>query len=204
MSVLFEPMKIGNLEIANRFIRSATYYALSDNNGYITQASIDLMKQLAANDIGLIVAGYAFVHNSGQIIRDMNGIQDDDHIPSYKNMTSAVHEQGGKIMLQIVHGGPASITAALRGENYLAVSLVDNMPEAPRKPKEMDEEDINNIINAFGQAGRRVQESGFDGVQIHGCHGYLVSQFLSPRTNHRTDRWGGSLENRMRFVVEGR
>ncbi len=202
MSVLFEPMKIGKLEIANRFIRSATYYALSDDNGYISQANIDLVKELAANEVGLIVAGYAFVHNNGQIIADMDGIQDDDHIPSYKRMTSAVHDQGGKIMLQIVHGGPAAISAALRGGDYLAVSLVDNMPAAPRIPKVMNEEDINNLINAFGQAGRRVQEAGFDGVQIHGAHGYLVSQFLSPRTNQRTDRWGGTLENRMRFVIE--
>jgi len=104
--------------------------------------------------------------------------------------------------MQIVHCGSASEMAAKTGGDFMAVSMVEGMPDYGRKAREMTEEDIEKIIEAFGQAARRVQEAGFDGVQIHGAHGYLASQFLSPLNNRREDRWGGSLENRMRFVIE--
>lgn len=202
MSILFEPVTVGNFEIKNRFLRSATYYALSDMDGFIGQESIDLIRRLAENDVGLIVTGYAYVLKSGQSFADMNGIQDDDHIPGFQKMTQAVHDADGRVVMQIAHCGSASETAARTGGDYMAVSLVDNMPDYDRKPRVMTDEDIDRIIAAFGQAARRVQEAGFDGVQIHGAHGYLISQFLSPLSNHRQDKWGGSLENRMRFAIE--
>jgi 2,4-dienoyl-CoA reductase-like NADH-dependent reductase (Old Yellow Enzyme family) len=202
MSKLFEPIYVGNLEIKNRFIRSATYYALSDIDGYIGQESVDLIGRLAENEVGLIITGYAYVLKSGQSYPDMNGIQDDDHIPGFLKMTRAVHEVDGRVAMQIVHCGSASETAAKTGGDFMAVSMVEGMPDYGRKAREMTEEDIEKIIEAFGQAARRVQEAGFDGVQIHGAHGYLGSQFLSPLSNKREDRWGGSLKNRMRFVIE--
>jgi 2,4-dienoyl-CoA reductase-like NADH-dependent reductase (Old Yellow Enzyme family) len=202
MSILFEPVTVGNLEIKNRFLRSATYYALSDMDGFIGQESIDLIRRLAENEVGLIVTGYAYVLKSGQSFPDMNGIQDDDHIPGFQKMTQAVHDVDGRIVMQIVHCGSDSETTAKTGGDYMAVSLVDKMPDYGRKPRIMNDEDINRIIAAFGRAARRVQKAGFDGVQIHGAHGYLVSQFLSPLSNQRQDKWGGSLENRMRFVIE--
>ncbi|MBW1709116.1 MAG: NADH:flavin oxidoreductase [Deltaproteobacteria bacterium] len=202
MSILFESIKIGNFEIKNRFVRSATYYALSDRDGFISQASVDLMRQLAENEVGLIVSGFAYVLKNGQSVPDMNGIQTDEHIPSYKKMTKAVHDADGRIVMQIVHGGANAYSVSIWGGDYLAVSVTENMPRYGIKAREMTDEDIEKIIQAFGQAARRVQEAGFDGVQIHGAHGYLVSQFLSPLTNRREDKWGGSIENRMRFVAE--
>jgi len=202
MSILFEPAAVENLELKNRFVRSATYYALSDIDGFIGQRSVDLIKQLAENEVGLIITGYAYVLKSGQSFPDMNGIQTDDHIPGFQKMTRAVHEADGRVVMQIVHCGSTSETAARTGGDYLAVSLLDDMPDYGRKAREMNEEDIQEIIEAFGLAAGRVQEAGFDGVQIHGAHGYLVPQFLSPLSNKRQDGWGGSLENRMRFVIE--
>ncbi len=202
MSLLFEPDRIGNFEIKNRFIRSATYYALSDPNGFIGEASVNLMKKLAANDVGLIITGYAFVLKHGQVFPDMNGIDSDEHIVPLKKMTKAVHELDGRIVMQIAHGGAMAKAAAAGDGKFLAVSPVDDLPEHKRKPSEMNDADIEEIIEAFGRAARRVQEAGFDGVQIHGAHGYLGTQFLSPRTNRRSDKWGGSLENRARFLVE--
>jgi 2,4-dienoyl-CoA reductase-like NADH-dependent reductase (Old Yellow Enzyme family) len=117
-------------------------------------------------------------------------------------MTRAVHQRNGKIVMQIAHGGAQSTTAANGNGDYAAVSLTGALPEFDRKPRELTDADIVKIIEAFGQAARRVEAAEFDGVQIHGAHGYLVSEFLSPTTNHRKDRWGGSLENRMRFLVE--
>ena len=202
MSLLFEPTRIGNFDIKNRFIRSATYYALSDPDGFISEDSIDLMKKLAASHIGLIVTGNAFVAKHGQVFPDMNGIDSDGHIEGLKRMTKAVHEEGGKIVMQVAHGGSGARTAAKNHGKYLAVSVVGALANKTRPPVEMTDEDIEEIIDAFGRAARRVREAGFDGVQIHGAHGYLVSQFLSPRANRRNDRWGGSLENRARFAVE--
>jgi 2,4-dienoyl-CoA reductase-like NADH-dependent reductase (Old Yellow Enzyme family) len=202
MSVLFAPFNIGKLTLKNRFVRSATYYALADEKGFISDQGIALKQRLAENEVGLIVSGYAFVSRSGQVPPDMNGIQSDDHIPGYRRLTGAVHAAGGKIVMQIVHGGAAAFHPARTGGDYLAVSLVDKMPDFGRRPRVMTEGDILGIIGDFGKAAARVEAAGFDGVQIHGCHGYLVSQFLSPRTNRRTDQWGGSPENRRRFVVE--
>jgi len=202
MSVLFEPLTMGKLHMKNRFVRSATYFALADMDGFTGEESVQLIRRLAENDVGLIVTGYAYVLKSGQHFPDMNGIQTDAHIPGYRKMTQAVHEVGGTVVMQIVHCGSASQTVAQTGGDLMAVSALEGMSVHGRAPREMTDEDIEGIIEAFGAAGRRVQEAGFDGVQIHGAHGYLVSQFLSPISNKRTDRWGGSLENRMRFVME--
>jgi len=202
MSVLFEPIKIGNIEMRNRFMRSATYYALAEENGFVGEASTALMKNLADNEVGLIITGYAYVQKNGQCFDDQNGIQDDDHIPGYREMTRAVHDAGGKIVMQIAHGGIGSRWVEQIGGDLVAVSIPDDESEKGPKPREMTNEDIEEIIHAFGQAAHRVQEAGFDGIQIHGAHGYLVTQFLSPIYNRRQDKWGGSLENRMRFVIE--
>ena len=183
-------------------MRSATYYGLADEDGFIGDRSVDLMKQLAANDVGLIVTGYAYVQKNGQCFIDMNGIQDDDHIPGCRKMTRAVHDLRGKIVMQIAHGGIAASTVSQTNGDWVAVSVPEQLPERGARPRQLTDADIETIIDAFGQAAGRVQEAGFDGVQIHGAHGYLVTQFLSPQSNRRTDKWGGSLENRMRFAVE--
>ena len=198
MSILFEPVKIGNFECRNRFVRSATGCGLADIDGYPNQRNIDLMKLLAEGEVGLIVAGFAYVMKSGQECMDEDGIQTDDHIPAYRKMTDAVHQAGGRIALQIAHGGMISM-----GAEQPVMTVAEDIPEqAGRKLREMDDAEIEEIIDAFGQAARRVEEAGFDGVQIHGSHAHLLSQALSPITNRRTDKWGGSPENRMRFLVE--
>jgi len=202
MSVLFEPQRIGRIEIANRFVRSATHYGLADGDGYVGDPSVDLMKTLAGNGVGLIITGYAFVARSGQVFADMNGIDDDAQIAGYRRMTDAVHDLNGHIVMQIAHGGMYSEAALQRGDRQLVVSLPDDPTDSGGQHREMTVEDIEAVIRDFGRSARRVQEAGFDGVQIHGAHGYLVTQFLSPRTNRRQDRWGGNLENRMRFAVE--
>jgi 2,4-dienoyl-CoA reductase-like NADH-dependent reductase (Old Yellow Enzyme family) len=160
------------------------------------------MRTLARNEVGLIVTGYAYVARSGQVFADMNGIDSDEQIPGFRRMTEAVHELDGRIVMQIAHGGVASMKAARGGDGPLAVCLVEGLPDLGTPPREMTDEDIEEIVEAFGRSARRVEEAGFDGVQIHGAHGYLVTQFLSPLSNQREDRWGGPLENRMRFVIE--
>ena len=202
MSLLFEPLRIGRIEIKNRFVRSATYFGLADDDGRVGDASVELMRTLAMGEVGLIVTGYAFVARSGQCFGDMNGIDRDDQIPGYREMTGAVHDLDGRIVMQIAHGGAGATQVGLRDEDRLVVSVTDGQRERGERVRELSDAEIGAIVDAFGQSARRAQEAGFDGVQIHGAHGYLVSQFLSPSSNRRSDRWGGSLENRMRFVVE--
>jgi 2,4-dienoyl-CoA reductase-like NADH-dependent reductase (Old Yellow Enzyme family) len=202
LSLLFEPLRIGRVEIANRFVRSATYFGLADDGGRVGDASVELMRTLTEGEVGLIITGYAFVMRSGQCFADMNGIDRDEQIAGYRRMTDAVHERGGRIAMQIAHGGSGATQVRRRGEERLVVSVLDAQRARGERVREMSEADIEAIVDAFGQSARRVQEAGFDGVQIHGAHGYLVTQFLSPSSNRRGDRWGGSLENRMRFVIE--
>ena len=152
MSILFDPVTVGNLELKNRFLRSATYYALSDMDGFIGRDSVDLMRRLAENEVGLIVTGYAYVLKSGQSFPDMNGIQDDDHIPGYQEMTRAIHDVAGRVVMQIAHCGSTSETTAKTGGDYMAVSRADNMPDYGRHARVMTEADIEEIIAAFGQA----------------------------------------------------
>ena len=202
MSILFEPIKIGNFEIKNRFIRSATFSAICDNNGFVTDKGIELKKMLADSDIGLIISGYSYVLKNGKRGNNMNGIDTDDHIPGCQEMTRAVHERDGRIVMQLAHCGVIFDNLKGRDTEFLAVSIVDSLPDFRKTARVMNEEDIQTIIKAFGQSARRAQEAGFDGIQLHAAHGYLFTQFLTPRLNERTDQWGGPLKNRMRFLIE--
>jgi 2,4-dienoyl-CoA reductase-like NADH-dependent reductase (Old Yellow Enzyme family) len=146
MSILFEPIKLGRMEIANRFVRSATYFGLSDANGCAGEASVELMRNLAINQVGLIMTGYAYVSRDGQVFADMNGIDSEEQISGYQKMTSAVHEVGGKIVMQIAHGGVSSNAAVQRGERHLVVSKNDAISKPGIPQCEMTNEDIESII----------------------------------------------------------
>ena len=128
----------------------------------------------------------------------MNGIDSDEHIPKYKELVNLVHENDSKIAMQIAHCGRQTSADMIKTQPLAPSAVKDNAFLA--KPREMTEQDIERIIEAFGEASRRVKESNFDAVQLHGAHGYLINEFLCPHTNRRKDKWGGSIENRMRFV----
>jgi len=130
----------------------------------------------------------------------MGAIDRDELVPDYRELTRRVHEHGGKIAMQIAHCGRQTSMKSVGGRPIAPSAVKDKTHLV--KPRAMTEEDIERVLDAFAAAARRVAESGFDAVQIHGAHGYLVSQFLCPHTNRRKDRWGGSIENRMRFVSE--
>jgi 2,4-dienoyl-CoA reductase-like NADH-dependent reductase (Old Yellow Enzyme family) len=201
MPTLFEPTRIKSMEIPNRIVRSATFEAMADEEGRPTEALFKLYRRLAKGGVGLIVTGYTYVSPDGRNpFPGMGAIDRDELIPDYLALTRRVHEHGAKIAMQIAHCGRQSSADRL-GETPMAPSAVKDRTHLS-KPRAMTEEDIERVLEAFAAAARRVAESGFDAVQIHGAHGYLVSQFLSPHTNRRTDQWGGSVENRMRFVAE--
>ena len=193
MSALFEPYKIGSLEIRNRFMRSATTSYWSDERGVVRPAIIDLYRRLSEGGVGLIVKGHTYVADAGKAHNGMAGISSDIHVPRLRELTDAVHEHGGKILAQLNHAGYKSIVDRAGPSEYR---------EADWKGRVLSVDEIHEIVDAFGEAAQRSIEAGFDGVQIHGAHGYLVSQFLSKLANRREDEYGGSLENRMRLLSE--
>jgi 2,4-dienoyl-CoA reductase-like NADH-dependent reductase (Old Yellow Enzyme family) len=199
MSSLFSPGRIGSLEIKNRLVHSATYEAMAGDGGEVTEKLMKRYGNLAKGKTGLIIPGYMFVTQSGKAVPNQTGIHTDSLIPGLKRLAEAVHEHDGKIVFQIAHAGRQT-TKSVAGQTPLGPSSFDRDPVNFVKPKEMNEEDIQEVIQAFGKAAARAVEAGADGVQIHAAHGYLVNQFLSPFFNRRKDSWGGSDENRFRFV----
>jgi len=204
MSILFQSMAIKNMELRNRFVRSATYDQCADKNGHITDRQIRLFSELADGGVGLIITGLTYVHPSGQLASLESSIAHDDCIPGLKTLTAAVHDRGAKIAMQLYHPGRENtkFLKAKRQQQAIAPSSVSHDPYFKHDYRQMNGDEIREIIEAFGDAGRRAQESGFDAVQVHAAHAYLLSQFLSPYTNRREDKWGGSLNNRLRFHSE--
>jgi 2,4-dienoyl-CoA reductase-like NADH-dependent reductase (Old Yellow Enzyme family) len=201
MSVLFSPRKIGNVELPNRFVNSATYEAMAKETGEVSDELIKRYARLAKGGIGLCITGLMYVHASGRGYKNQTGIYDDRMIPGLKKLVDAVHQAGGRIAFQIAHCGRQT-TKSMVGTTPLAPSSRGRDPMYFVKPKEMTEDQIVETIKAFGAAARRAVEAGADGIQLHGAHGYLISEFLSPYFNIRTDSWGGSDENRFRFLKE--
>ena len=199
MSILFDPAQIKNLSLPNRFVRSATYDGMSDPSGTVSASQIKLIGDLAAGGTGLIISAIMYVHPSGQVSSFMNSIAADDRIDGLKKLSDAAHEHGAKIAVQLYHGGREARFVKTKRLLPLAPSVIADDPFYKGPCREIGEDEIQEIIESFGLAARRAREAGFDAVQIHGAHGYLFSQFLSPFTNRREDRWGGSLTNRLRL-----
>jgi len=200
LSDLFDPIEINGMKVPNRFVRSATNDRHADVEGRVTNSLIGVYEALAVGGIGLIVSGHAYVTGNGKGNPTMLGVHHDDLIPGLKKLVETVHRFGSKIALQLNHAGRQTASATI-GETPAAPSPVYN-PGTKETPRAFTDEEIEALIAAYGAAAIRAASAGFDAVQIHCPHGYLGSQFISPYTNRRMDRWGGSLENRMRFLLE--
>jgi 2,4-dienoyl-CoA reductase-like NADH-dependent reductase (Old Yellow Enzyme family) len=199
MSILFEPSVINGMKLANRFVRSATWEGMATPEGKSTDRLADMMAALAEGGVGLIITGHCYVSREGQAGPWQLGSCDDSALPGLTHMAEAVHRCGGKIALQLAHAG-ANANAALSGLEPIGPSA--SYQNGAATCREMTREDIGRVVQAFAQAAGRARRAGFDAVQIHAAHGYLLSQFLSPRTNRRRDEYGGSLANRGRAVLE--
>jgi 2,4-dienoyl-CoA reductase-like NADH-dependent reductase (Old Yellow Enzyme family) len=195
---LFSPIQIGTLELDNRLARSATAERLATEPiGRATPALAALWGGLARGGVGLIISGHAYVSPKGKAHPEMLSVHCDEMIPGLKLLADAVHEHGGRIAMQINHGGRQCDQACT--PETLAPSPVTLA--SGRSPREMTLAEIAETVDAFGQAARRAQLAGFDAVQLHGAHGYLIGQFLSPHTNRRGDAWGGDFERRLAFLA---
>lgn len=198
MAKLFEPTDINGMMLRNRVVRSATFEGMANPDGSCSPRLVKLMEALARGGVGLIVTGYAYVNQRGKSRPGQLGVYSDGLIPSLTEMASCVHREGGKIAMQIAHAGCNSYVLA-REQTALGPSCM-NLTGYPCEA--MGIEEIRAVVRDFAAAAVRAREAGFDGVQLHGAHGYLLSQFLSPYYNKREDGYGGRLEGRACLTLE--
>ncbi len=198
--MLFEKTRIGNIEVNNRFVRSATWENMADEKGNLNESLYIVYEELAKNHVGLIITGYANIVEEEKPNPGMMGIYNDTFIEQYQELTNRVHKYDCKVIMQLAYGGTK--TTYNVGERVIFAPSTVAEASTGVVGKEMTKEDIQYIVNAFGDSAKRAKEANFDGIEIHGAHTYLINQFLSPYYNKRTDEYGGCLRNRIRFLEE--
>lgn len=210
MSVLFEPVKIGDLELANRVVMAPLTRARGTGADNRVPNSLMATYYSQRADAGLIISEATAVTPMGVGYARTPGIWSDEQVEGWKKITSAVHAKGGKIILQLWHVGRISDPIFLNGELPVAPSAIAAQGHVslvrPEKayvtPRALETNEIPGIVEAFRKGAQNAKAAGFDGVEIHGANGYLIDQFLQDSTNKRTDQYGGSIENRTRFALE--
>ncbi len=200
LNKLFQPGRIGSLELKNRIVMAAMGTGYCHHDGYVLDEYIAFMEERAKGGTGLLMTGVTRILSEVGMRPGSMGIYDDKLIPGLKKLTDAVHKHDSKIFMQLHHSGTRT------SEETRAV-----IPSAPSAivhfrtgvvPRALTLLEIEHLIEAFGQGARRAKDAGFDGVEVHGGHGYLICQFLSPRANRRDDQYGGSVTNRARFPCD--
>ena len=199
LKYLFRFGKIGNVTINNRIVRSATWESRATKDGYVTDSLIKFYEDLAKGGIGLIITGYIAVDPIGAQTTRMTRIYDDSYLPGQKKLVSAIHEYSDvKVAAQLAH----------TGNNVISRKLETVGPSPIRDPitkkicRELKNDEIKEIIKKFTEAGVRAYESGYDMIQLHAGHAYLLSDFVSPFTNRRNDEFGGSILNRLKIIID--
>ncbi|WP_275628680.1 alkene reductase [Pseudomonas sp. 273] len=208
MTTLFDPITLGDLQLPNRIIMAPLTRCRADEGRVPNALMAEYYTQRA--DAGLILSEATSVTPMGVGYPDTPGIWSDDQVRGWSNVTKAVHANGGRIFLQLWHVGRISDPLYLNGETPVApsaikpaghVSLVRPLKEYVT-PRALETEEIADIVEAYRQGAENAKAAGFDGVEIHGANGYLLDQFLQSSTNQRSDRYGGSIENRARLLLE--
>jgi len=200
---LFNPINIGDLEVKNRIVMSALHLGYATKDGLVTDRLKDFYVERAKGGAGLIVLGMAYVDwvgTGGVGATNVIGIDDDKFIPGLREMVEAVHSHGTKFAAQLYHAGRYSLSAVTGLQPVSASSVPTRLNRD--KPRELSTSEVVATIEKYGEASRRTKEAGFDAVEIGGSAGYLINQFLSPLTNRRRDKYGGSFTNRLAFLLE--
>jgi 2,4-dienoyl-CoA reductase-like NADH-dependent reductase (Old Yellow Enzyme family) len=195
---LFQPIRIGRLQSKNRLLMSAMSIHFGvDDRGHVTDQLIQYMAARAEGGIGMMLVGGGGVHPTGVELPHLPALWEDDCIPALRKLVQAVKPHDTLIGMQLMHGGRQSYH-----DQKVAPSAIPAPALAKGTPRELRLDEIPVMVAAFGDAARRCQSAGFDFIEVHGAHGYLISQFLAPNSNKRTDSYGGSFENRTRFMLE--
>jgi len=199
---LFEPYKLKTLYLKNRLISAPCERNYANIDGSVTQMYIDYLVERAKGGIGLIIVESMYIDPVGRGHIRQLGIYDDKLIPGLKKMTDAVHKFGAKIASELMFAGRET-SSYITGFQPVAPSVIPcKVLAGGESPRELTKDEIKKLIDKFGEAARRSIQAGFDLIEIHGAHGYIINQFLSPYTNRRNDEYGGSFENRMLFPLE--
>ncbi len=196
---LFSPGKIGGMELRNRLVMAPMVVQLAAENGAVTERTLDYYLRRARGGAGLIIVEASYVAPSGKAFACQLGIDRDALVPGHVELVEAVHRNGAKIALQIHHGG-ARAHPGLTGGVLLAPSPIA-AEGSSTIPRALTEQEIEELAERFASAAQRAQRAGYDAVEIHGAHGYLIHGFLSPASNQRSDAYGGNTENRLRFAA---
>ncbi len=198
-SVLFTPFTIGKLVVSGRVAKTATSETRASAAGVAGQELIDFYRPMAQAGTPLIITGNIYVSADGKSTPMQTGIEDDGKIPGLMRLVDAVHEHGSKIFAQLNHCGRQVVPNAIGSTEAVSASAVTELIVGTR-PRPLTIAEIERIVEQFVDAAVRCQKAGFDGVQLHAAHGYLINQFLTPHTNRRNDAYGGSSENRTRLL----
>lgn len=194
----FTNFRIKDMELKNRIVMPPMCMYSADEKGMVNDFHITHYGSRAIGQVGLIIVEATAVVPNGRISNRDLGIWSDEHIVGLKSIVENVKKYDTKIGIQLAHAGRKSDS----GDEYIVAPSPIRHSEKYQEPRELSKEDIKNIVRAFQDAARRAYEAGFDTIEIHAAHGYLIHEFLSPITNKREDEFGGSLENRVRFLKE--
>jgi len=200
-SALFDPLYIGKLKLSGRMAKSATVETLCTRQGYITDEYIQFYEEIAAGETPLIITGAASYDTYSRGVPHQLSVDADDKIEGLKRLADTVHKYDSKVFVQIYHTARQALPGPVGRADAQAPSAVYE-PTLGVRPRAMSVPEIQDSIRLYADAVERCKKAGIDGVQIHAAHGYLISAFLTPHTNRRKDQYGGSFENRTRFLVE--
>jgi 2,4-dienoyl-CoA reductase-like NADH-dependent reductase (Old Yellow Enzyme family) len=198
---LFSPLSIGTLSIPGRVIKTATSETRATAEGIAGPSLVEFYEPMAMAGTPLIITGNIYTSRDGQSTPNQMGADDDAKIAGLAELTRAVHRHGSRIFAQLSHAGRQVVPGFVGLSEAVSASDVKELTIGTR-PRPLSVGEIARIVEEFGEAARRCRDAGFDGVQIHAGHGYLISQFLTPYTNRRTDGYGGSPEKRLRLLSE--
>jgi 2,4-dienoyl-CoA reductase-like NADH-dependent reductase (Old Yellow Enzyme family) len=195
-SSLFSPGKIGTLKTKNRVVMPPMVRNYADEKGLVTPEYVAHIERIARGGVGTMVLEASFIRPDGRGFSYQLGVHTDDCIPGLRQLVKAAHAHGAVIGPQIFHAGRQT-TSKVTGTQPVAPSAIPD-PTINEMPRSLGVEEIRDIVEDYAQAARRAKEAGCDFVEIHGAHGYLITQFLSPFSNYRDDPYGGSRRGRMR------
>ena len=212
MKQIFEEVTLPHLSLKNRLVRSATWEAVAADDGSIDERAYRIYDELAAGGVGAVITGFTSVSDDDRYFEGMLRLSRDGLVPQYRRLSDTVHAHGTPVMAQLALGAyyravDSSVIepVEMTGTGIASDGGFDRLNHrrfVQAEPDEMSDEEILFVESQFADAARRAKEAGFDGVQIHAAHFFFLSRFISPAVNHRTDRYGGSTENRARIVRE--
>ncbi|GAF97503.1 unnamed protein product, partial [marine sediment metagenome] len=198
-SKVFEPIKIGNITIPNRIVFPPIGTGYADG-GFVTQRLIDFHKCVAEGGAGLTIVGTTSVRKDVKIVPNLPMLDDDRYIEGFRQLFETIKQNGSIACIQLFHGG-RQMPSKFIGVQPVAPSAIP-CPVINETPRELSINEIEELVGCFAEAAYRAKTAGADMIELHGAHGYLICGFLSPFSNKRTDKYGGSIENRTRFIRE--